>query len=1040
MVISTVVFCLVAIAACSADECTSYIIISEQHRSTLSVPEGNDKLICDRALPSDWYRFTNGDMPTSCVPTFHCGTQVPIWLNGQLPTVQGSTAVLQACYNYGKGVDPTPYGGSACCHVSQQIQVKNCGSYNVYHLARTRACNMAYCAGHAQVCPIGQSNIGSPNCTELYPKMTHSPVIDQPYVDSNGIKCFSCDCKGAVKFPCHIPYPKGVPNVAFEVTWTVDGVPIRRPGTQVPVKQTLTGDDRDATLDEMYMQGHLDTELQCEVRSYYTNNNHGPRSDTLRSNSFWVGLRKYNNSVIVDEKGNEQEITIESTVPIPCNSPVLSTCSFQIEMNSTLDPNDVSTSACVYELKCDPTTHKYSTTIKVIATRDFVKDGDQQHVLAFRPLYRFNTMWYGYNVSPIQIRSKDRPHGICTALGDPHVTQIDNNRTVDIYTVGNSVLYKSKTRPFEVEITTWACGSYHPCICAVAAREGNDFIQVDMCARTKNQLVAPDVTYPSGPFTGGTTIDPDASGKAFNINFPSGASLKVTAALYDRRHHTEKNGYLNVYLKVPTDDFGNSEGICGTYDGNPKNDRLGSDGLQHPNSTDFANSWMVQPGYSLFDNPPLRSTAFDHNNVNFCQCDSTTSQGICTKSKATNPLAQNVGKKPRRHTGTFQWGQPRGHQDYPKETRMRRNLKQVTIKRKQRTAVTRSGMTEDMARKTCTDTIRESMLSTRCQSVMPAVFVNRLIHACVEDMMVSDSDMFNIGYMNAFDFQCQDTVLRDVSVYAIGSHGMRIPPADVTTHLCPNQCSRRGTCHEGTCTCQIGYTGADCSVQAGVIPVISHIRGDGLCDVRDRKCMKVQVIAEHLIPGPELKCRYKKSEIGDSGLSPYGPYIDVPASFTSFLEVECSLPESVVLTKDSPTDAFIMSVTTDGILFSSEHTFIVYDGSCQNCDTSGNCTLKGNTCLIDRACRLNGEQNSDGGYCDPQTNPYSWTRSPVVAAEINHYTSTGSGCQCGYDKVRFDCACCTNNGCQCGVAKPHICTSCNHLYSCATYPGLIVRN
>ncbi|XP_060067972.1 von Willebrand factor D and EGF domain-containing protein-like [Ylistrum balloti] len=1020
-----------------ADECTSYSIISENHRSTLFEPEGNDKLLCDRALPSNWYRFTNGEMPTSCVPTFHCGTQVPVWLNGQLPKVQGSKVTLQACYNYGKGVDPGTYGGSTCCHISQQVQVKNCGHFNVYHLARTMACPMAYCAGDSRVCPIGQSNIASHNCTELYPKMTHSPVIGDPYVDSGGTKCYTCGCTGNVKFPCHIPYPKGVPNVAFEVTWTVNGVPLTYPGTHHPVGQNLTGDERDATLEEIYMRGHLDTELRCEVRSYYANNYNGPKSDTLKSNSFWAGIRKHNNSITVDEKGDEQEITLESTVPIPCNSAVIRSCLFEVEMGFSSDPYDISTSTCEYELKCDNTTHKYSTTVKVVATRDFVKDGDQQHVLAFRPLFRPNSMWDGYNISSIQIRSKDRSHATCSAVSDPHVIQVEHNKKpVNIFNVGNLVLYKSKVRPFEVQITNWPCGSYSPCICAVAAREGNDYIQIDMCAKTRNQLSAPEVTYPSGPLTGGTTVDPEKNGKTLHIHFPSGASLMVSAALLTR-NGKEKDGYLNVYLKVPTDDIGNSEGICGTYDGNPNNDRLGSDGLQHPSAIDFANSWLIPPKYSFFENPPLQSTAYNHNDANYCQCDNATSQAICTKSKASNPLAQNTGKKPRRHIGTFRWGQPRGHQDYAKETGIRRYAKPEIHRRKQRAAVTRSGMTEEMARKTCTDDIRQATLFTRCQSLLPSVMVEKYIGACVEDMMIADSDIFNIGYMNAIDFECQDTVLRDVHNYAIGPDRKRIPPADVTTHLCPNQCNRRGLCQQGVCKCQTGYIGDDCSVQSGVTPVVSRIRGGGLCDVRDRKCMKVQVIAEHLIAGPNLKCRYKKAEVGGSRLSPYGSYFDVPASFTSFLEVECSLPESAVLIKDSTRDAFLMSVTADGILYSAEHTFLVYDGLCQNCNISGHCTLKANTCLIDRECRREGEQNGDGGYCDPHADPYGWSRSSA-ATEINHYTASGSGCQCGYDQVKFDCACCTNNGCQCGYTNPHICINCDHMTSCSTYPEIIV--
>ncbi|MFN3280001.1 MAG: hypothetical protein ACK41Y_16670, partial [Paracoccus hibiscisoli] len=36
---------------------------------------------------------------------------------------------------------------------------------------------------------------------------------------------------------------------------------------------------------------------------------------------------------------------------------------------------------------------------------------------------------------------------------------------------------------------------------------------------------------------------------------------------------------------------------------------------------------------------------------------------------------------------------------------------------------------------------------------------------------------------------------------------------DCATRACPAACSGRGTCHEGSCICQDGYEGADCSIR-----------------------------------------------------------------------------------------------------------------------------------------------------------------------------------------------------------------------------------
>ncbi|XP_069136361.1 von Willebrand factor D and EGF domain-containing protein-like [Argopecten irradians] len=934
------------ITAVSADECSTYDTLREVHRSTLFVPQTGDKLLCDRALPTKWYRFSNGDMPTSCVPTLHCGTQIPIWLNGQLPTVQGTTVTLSACFNYGQSVDPTFYGGSACCHTSTPIQVKNCGSFNVYHLSRTGGCHMAYCAGNKAVCNYGQSSIGSVNCTDLYPKLTQAPILGKPIVvDSNGNVGNTCSTSGTVKFPCHIPYPKREPDVAFEVTWTANGSdPILIPGTQNPVVTVLTGDDRDALLDGKYMKGHMGTTLQCTVRSYHKSTP-GNKSPVRQSNEFWAGIRVHNQSITVDEKGPEQEISLESTVPISCNSPFQQTCGISVEMKASADPNDVSTTSCNYNLVCDPATNTYKAAIKVTATRDFVKDGNQLHELAFRPIFNpiSNPMWDGYTLKPVEIRSIDRPHGKCSTSGDPHVYQIDSGRNVPVHQIGDFVFYKSLARPFEIR--TWGCGSFRPCTCSVIAREGNDVVEVDMCASRRDQIAAPHLS--PLPLKG-TTVDVDSTGTIFDINFPSGAHLVINAGVYHASRN-EYDGHLTLNLQVPTDDLGKGLGLCGTYDNNKNNDLIGG----------------LNPGTSMFDQKPAYSPSAAINNTNLCQCDH--HRADCTKAKANNPLA---------------------HFRYPENI----NLS-----------------------------------------------VKSMLRSILNQLQYADSDLFTIAHMNAFDFECQDTVLRDINNYVTGSRGERIPTLDVTTHVCRNQCSRLGTCHEGTCACQTGYTGDDCSVPVGVAPVASHIRGDGLCDVGDRKCVKVQFIARHLMAGPGLKCRYKKAEHGSGNIIPYGEYIEAPASLTNFLEVECTLPESIVFHKESASEAFVVSVTTDGALYSTDLPFLVYDGSCQTCTLPGGCSLKDNTCLIDNVCHVSGDQGSDDSYCDPAADPYSWTKKPEVS-EINHYTAAGSGCQCSYDNTRFDCACCTNGGCQCGYSHHNICINCSHTSMCSSYPKIIVGN
>lgn len=65
---------------------------------------------------------------------------------------------------------------------------------------------------------------------------------------------------------------------------------------------------------------------------------------------------------------------------------------------------------------------------------------------------------------------------------------------------------------------TWPCGSLHPCICAVIAREGNDIVEVDMCEKRAGVIEAPTVSYLSGHPLEGTTVSKDKSGKIFYVS------------------------------------------------------------------------------------------------------------------------------------------------------------------------------------------------------------------------------------------------------------------------------------------------------------------------------------------------------------------------------------------------------------------------------------------------------------------------------------------------------------------------------------------
>ena len=93
---------------------------------------------CDSNIAPGWKRFegvAGTRMPTSCPATNRCGTHSPGWINGTNPQVEDGEVLRKVCFHW----------DGNCCNWSTTISVRNCGSYFVYKLSGTPACQLRYC-------------------------------------------------------------------------------------------------------------------------------------------------------------------------------------------------------------------------------------------------------------------------------------------------------------------------------------------------------------------------------------------------------------------------------------------------------------------------------------------------------------------------------------------------------------------------------------------------------------------------------------------------------------------------------------------------------------------------------------------------------------------------------------------------------------------------------------------------------------------------------------------------------------------------------
>ena len=132
-------------AFCST-ECQNYRSLTNADRKVTSSTSAFG-IVCDYQLGSGWFRFEGAAgtrMPSSCIsnPQLRwCHTLLAGWLNGDHPTVADGRVTRRVCFSY-----VTPQYLWDCCYKSIDIQVRNCGSFYVYHLyAKAELCTYRYC-------------------------------------------------------------------------------------------------------------------------------------------------------------------------------------------------------------------------------------------------------------------------------------------------------------------------------------------------------------------------------------------------------------------------------------------------------------------------------------------------------------------------------------------------------------------------------------------------------------------------------------------------------------------------------------------------------------------------------------------------------------------------------------------------------------------------------------------------------------------------------------------------------------------------------
>ncbi|XP_019646874.1 PREDICTED: oncoprotein-induced transcript 3 protein-like [Branchiostoma belcheri] len=192
------------------DPCSNYITLSDAWRNVQDVNSGNADR-CDSGFAGEWYRFTGSAgnaMPTAAPPdVYRCGTDAPMWMNGQHPTLADGEVSRQAC----------AYWSGNTCNWQTTIQVRACSAgYYVYKLPAAPACSLTYCGSSENIDLDGDDCAGNPcvngdcvdgrnsytcncyagyegsNCETNIDDCAANPCVNGDCVD--GINTYTCTC------------------------------------------------------------------------------------------------------------------------------------------------------------------------------------------------------------------------------------------------------------------------------------------------------------------------------------------------------------------------------------------------------------------------------------------------------------------------------------------------------------------------------------------------------------------------------------------------------------------------------------------------------------------------------------------------------------------------------------------------------------------------------------------------------------------------------------------------------------------------------
>ncbi|XP_069142163.1 von Willebrand factor D and EGF domain-containing protein-like [Argopecten irradians] len=951
-----------------ADPCNNYTALPfADLRFVHNMYNPADVPINDRYLTQAWYRAGEEDMPTSPPKLMSCGTKLPIWLNGTIPPVSASAVSRSACLVTGPS-----------CTKKYSVKVKNCGRYRVYFLGQTVGSGQAYCFG------VGESGV-RPSYTPLI------ATVILGLTPKNGTE--------AKRYTGYCKFDKRIekPELFYQVTWYVNDVFLTsmRPVHYISVSHIILDESNLLTLGK---------NVSCSVRARTTAR--GPPGLSVRSEEVFIGIKVLTPFITIF-RGQTGVIRLQPTAPIGCYR------GQKCELNINL--MEINHDGCygitTLENTFCGTTISTQNTSAVLEIEVANEEDDRRErmdrifdVNLQTDLYPFHQLWSYYKLPVIKIHVRNRPDdlppGVCSAHNDPHMMTFDQ-RPYDIQYSGDFIMYKHADYPIQVQtkfrpcnFATWGIHGGKPyCVWGVAVQTGRDVFVIDKKHGYADFRVCKDAGIEV--WRKGTT--------RYRIYTPIGTRIDVNVV----------GPRLTAEIYPSVRDKQKTEGLCGTLNNDCPDDFKKSDNTYFRSSDTakrcaalkhmdydydfqpkpFSDSWLVSrvPGaVNLFD-PHLNVTSLKPwiKAIRRCICTTTDSK----ETTKINCTAGMVSTCPRLTRGESKVDTCKVHINtdntrFKRSTQLTRSKRDLYHRNKRKSKpADEVHMTEAQARSHCESALGNSKLFQLCGNV-PNVNPHHSVQMCIMDIMLSNSTVFTDSSREALQGSCLAELELNTTLETEGVPGHPSIASAIKEIACPGNCSDSGICVNGTCKCDDGFGGPDCSIDLSIyLHCLRNFRMVACVTNRAGNVMLLwQKVMIFLAEG-HLKCNMTPFWYDIEGVTHGEIGTIVTADIQTFMNLFCPL----TLTRrkrdtsghhaDNTTfiEGYHVSLSNDGIHFSDVHTLFIFDSKCQTPVSDGTkqvFVLKEGYCFINNQCVDENDINPADvcQTCNPAVSAYKWSK------------------------------------------------------------------